>query len=288
MKELLEGQALLLRAILSTNLNAILIAPPGQGKSALIKSLTGSVVSYDDITGAGLVDLVSTTSERVIAISDLNKIAEREKASNPFSIMLTVIEEGFAGKKDARRDIKLDNITKNIVCAITTDIWHNNLKEKFKRTGMESRLIPIAWKYNDTELKMINTFLLRNYNENISFEIEVPETIIPNRENYENEQRVLKIMEVLVKNPRVRRNFVRLLNAVSHINNPQSDIITDRDVDLTLCLLVFTDYENISSPLRFFLISTIKKIKDYSHLISKYSKSEIEKEYEYIKQLAKL
>lgn len=288
MKELLEGQALLLRAILSTNLNAILIAPPGQGKSALIKSLTGSVVSYDDITGAGLVDLVSTTSERVIAISDLNKIAEREKASNPFSIMLTVIEEGFAGKKDARRDIKLDNITKNIVCAITTDIWHNNLKEKFKRTGMESRLIPIAWKYNDTELKMINTFLLRNYNENISFEIEVPETIIPNRENYENEQRVLKIMEVLVKNPRVRRNFLRLLNAVSHINNPQFDIITDRDVDLTLCLLVFTDYENISSPLRFFLISTIKKIKDYSHLISKYSKSEIEKEYEYIKQLAKL
>jgi hypothetical protein len=288
MKELLEGQALLLKAVLSTNLNAILIAPPGQGKSALIKSLTGSVVSYDDITGAGLVDLVSTTSERVIAISDLNKIAEREKASNPFSIMLTVIEEGFAGKKDARRDIKLDNITKNIVCAITTDIWHNNLKEKFKRTGMESRLIPIAWKYNDTELKMINTFLLRNYNENISFEIEVPETIIPNRENYENEQRVLAIMEVLVKNPRTRRNFIRLLNAVSCINNPQSDIITDRDVDLALCLLVFTDYENIASPLRFFLISTIKKVKDYNGLINKYSKKEIENEYEYIKWLIKL
>jgi len=288
MKEFLEGQALLLKAILNTNLNAILIAPPGQGKSALIRSLSGSVVSYDDITGAGLIDLVSTTSERVIAISDLNKIAEREKTTNPFSLMLTVIEEGFAGKKDARRDIKLDNITKNLVCAITTDIWNNNLKDKFKKTGMETRLIPIAWKYNNTELEMINISLLENYNEIISFDIEIKDEVVPQKTKYENKERILSIMNKLVRNPRVRRNFLRLLNSVSHINNPDSDTITNKDVDLTLCLLVFTDYENISSPLRFFLLSTIKNIKDYNYLINKYSKTEINKEYEYIKSLIKL
>jgi hypothetical protein len=288
MKELLEGQALLLRAILSTNLNAILIAPPGQGKSALIRSLFGSVVSYDDITGAGLIDLVSTAGERVIAISDLNKIAEREKASNPFSIMLTVIEEGFSGKKDARKEIKLDNITKNIVCAITTDIWNNNLKEKFKRTGMESRLIPIAWKYNSTELEMINISLLENYDENISFEIEISQEPVPKKINYEDKERVKAIMSNLVKNPRIRRNFLRLLNAISYINAPNSDIITNKDIDLAISLLVFTDYENIPSPLRFFLIATAKKVKDYSYLINKYKKNEISKEYEYIKQLIRL
>lgn len=292
MKTLLEGQITLLSGIVHSAkpLSAILISEPGQGKSTILRSLIGSVEIYDDFTSEGVINLATSSDKRYIVVSDLNKILDREKSSNPLSVLLTITEEGFKGKITAREEITTNKpVVKGVLTGITIEVFEK-LKEKFIRTGMFSRLIPICWKYNQTELEIITDSLLSNPEQPETFEIYVPEydelkpKVIPEH----LKPRIKRLLRFINLNPRVIRNLSLLIRGISRYNSPNSDFVSDDDFNLLLSVIVFTNVKDISSPLRYFLIAHHLKIRDYTEILSKYSKEDIRREKQWLELIASI
>lgn len=244
----------------------LLVAPPGSGKSVLIRSIKGEGILFlDDFTASSIDTIIENYENiRMIAVSDLNKVLARDIKSSPLSILLNLTEEGYVGS--ARyKDVKITEPKRiSFVAGITTDKFLESV-DKLKATGLLSRMLLINYSYTDEERQEIMKERLRG------FKLEEQDLGIrfqPDLEQKPLSQIAIKFIEdkiaPLITDLRQFTRFQALVHSIGSIYSPDKEIISQ--VVAFTAALVETysgvksgNYERFLSALKYWL----KEVEPY-------------------------
>ena len=220
----------------------LLVAPPGSGKSALIRQIKGKgILIVDDLTAKSIDTLIEENrGVRLIGISDMNTVLARTSQSSPLNVMLNLTEEGYLGTLRYKSINTKEKTFITFVGGITTDRFQD-VKKKLKDTGLLSRMILIHYSYTPEEQEeILKEIKDRRVNlENVDLRIELRDNIVLKELSPEASRYIDNHILPLFKGDGAIRQFKRFLNFAKTLGTLYGveNEITDRDVAFASALL---------------------------------------------------
>lgn len=244
----------------------LLIAPPGSGKSVLIRSIKGEGILFlDDFTASSIDTIIENYDNvKLIAVSDLNKVLSRDVKSSPLTILLNLTEEGYVGS--ARyKDVKITEPKRiSFIAGITTDKFLESV-DKLKATGLLSRMLLINYSYTEEEKQEIMKERLRGFkleDEDLGIVFQ------PKLEYKPLSEIAIKFIEdkvaPLIPDLRQFTRFQNLVQSIGSIYSPDREIISQVVAFTTALVETYSgiksgNYKKFLSTLKYWL----KEVEPY-------------------------
>jgi hypothetical protein len=134
-------------------LSAMLIGPPGTGKSKVIMQYNSPCLHpTNDLTSSGLSEILGDDREgliRHLVIPDFNVVVSHKQSTATLTIasLLSVMSEGTMRVDDGRRVKELVHAPVGVITAMTRDVYEIHAK-KFLQLGIGRRFIPLFFTYS--------------------------------------------------------------------------------------------------------------------------------------------